>query len=145
MDDTTILDKAKHYVENLQKRVKELEQEGGSNMCNNKRTKKVNSNEYICGTNDNLPEVQVKVLQKEVLVIIHCEKQNDVILKILTHLENLHLSVVNSSVLRFGKSILDITIVAQVHPYIYNAFHILYSKSDSCISMFLHLLTEFFH
>ncbi|WJX48746.1 hypothetical protein P8452_35269 [Trifolium repens] len=49
MDDTTILDKAKHYVENLQKRVKELEQE-----------------------------------------------------------------VVNSSVLRFGKSILDITIVAQM-------------------------------
>ncbi|KAK2378600.1 transcription factor bHLH18 [Trifolium repens] len=114
MDDTTILDKAKHYVENLQKRVKELEQEGGSNMCNNKRTKKVNSNEYICGTNDNLPEVQVKVLQKEVLVIIHCEKQNGVILKILTHLENLHLSVVNSSVLRFGKSNLDITIVAQM-------------------------------
>jgi hypothetical protein len=123
MDDTTILDKAKHYVENLQKRVKELEQKGGSksNMCNNKRTKKVNSNEYSCGTNDNLPEVQAKVLQKDVLVIIHCEKQNGVILKIFTHLENLHLSVVNSSVLQFGKSNLDITIVAQVHPYIYNA------------------------
>ncbi|XP_045830040.1 transcription factor NAI1-like [Trifolium pratense] len=116
MDDTTILDKAKDYVENLQERVKELEQESGSNinMCNNKRTQNVNSNEYSCGTDDNLPVVQAKVLQREVLVMIHCEKQNGVILKILTHLENLHLSVVNSSVLQFGKSNLNITIVAQM-------------------------------
>ncbi|WJX42718.1 hypothetical protein P8452_29918 [Trifolium repens] len=32
MDDSTILDKAKHYVENLQKRVKELEQEVNSSV-----------------------------------------------------------------------------------------------------------------
>ncbi|GAU38888.1 hypothetical protein TSUD_67510 [Trifolium subterraneum] len=116
MDDTTILDKAKIYVENLQELVKELEQEDGSNI---KRTKIVNSNEYNCGTSENLPEVQAKVLQKEVLLIIHCEKQNGVILKILTHLENLHLSIVNSSVLRFGKSNLDITIVAQLPTELY--------------------------
>lgn len=114
MDDTSILEKAKDYVEKLAERVRELEQVAGSNICSNKRTK-VNSDEYNCGTSDNtLPEVKARVSQKDVLVIVHCEKQNGILLKILTHLANLHLSVVNSSVLQFGKSILDITIIAKM-------------------------------
>ncbi|KEH22497.1 putative transcription factor bHLH family [Medicago truncatula] len=114
MDEISIIENARDYVATLQERVRELEQEDGSNICTNKRTK-VNSDEYSCGTSDNtLPEVKAKVLQNDVLVIVHCEKQNGILLKILTCLENLHLSVVNSSVLNFGKSILDITIVAKM-------------------------------
>jgi len=118
MDDTSILEKAKDYVEKLAERVRELEQEAGSNICSNKRTK-VNSDEYNCGTSDDntLPEVNARVSKKDVLVIVHCEKQNGILLKILTHLANLHLSVVNSSVLQFGKSILDITIICQVRTH----------------------------
>jgi len=115
MDDTSILEKAKDYVEKLAEQVRELEQEAGSNICSNKRTK-VNSDAYNSATSDiTLPEVTARVSQKDVLIIVHCEKQNGILLKILTHLANLHLSVINSSVLQFGKSILDITIVAQVH------------------------------
>lgn len=105
MDDTCILDKASKYVKQLQKRVRELQQEVESNKGTT--SCQVNS-DYI------LPEIKARVLQNEVLVIVHCEKQQGIMLKILTHLENLHLSVVNSSVLRFGKSTLDITIIAQV-------------------------------
>ncbi|TKY64600.1 Transcription factor bHLH25 [Spatholobus suberectus] len=118
MDKTSILDNASNYVKQLQQRVRELEQEVQSNTCSDKGatgSSEVNSNDHCCGTNEFLPEVKVRVLQKDVLIIIHCEKQNgDIMLKILSNLENIHLSVVNSSVLRFGKSTLDITITAQM-------------------------------
>ncbi|KAL4285748.1 hypothetical protein S245_065204 [Arachis hypogaea] len=131
MDDRSILDNASNYVKQLQQRVRELEQEvgGGSNnnkgstSYNNEEVNSYNSNNNNCdefyygeggGNNINLPEVKVRVLQNEVLIIIHCEKQKGLMLKILTKLENLHLSVLNNSVLPFGKSTLDITIVAQM-------------------------------
>ncbi|CAI8601356.1 unnamed protein product [Vicia faba] len=105
MDDTSILEKARQYVKQLQERVKELEKDVGSN----------NNYSDNCGSSNNiLPDVEAVVLQKQVLITIHCEKQKSVMLKILTQLENLHLSVVSSSVLQFGKSTLDVTIVAQM-------------------------------
>lgn len=93
-------------MEQLQERIKELEQNVGfNNICSNN-----------CRTGNNiLPDVKVKVLQKEILLTIHCQKQKSVMLKILSHLENLHLLVLSSSVLQFGKFNFDITIVAQVH------------------------------
>ncbi|CAI8601358.1 unnamed protein product [Vicia faba] len=111
MDDASILDKARNYVKQLQERVKELEHEAESNkICRN------NSEISI----DILPLVKAKVSKMEVLITIHCEKQNGVVLKILTQLEKLHLSVQSSSVLKLGKSTFGITIVAQVH----TIFHI---------------------
>ncbi|XP_027344889.1 transcription factor NAI1-like isoform X2 [Abrus precatorius] len=112
MDNTSILDKASNYVKQLQERVRELEQEVESNKGTT--SCEVNSSDYYYGSNEILPEIKVRVLQKDVLIIIHCEKQKGIMLKILSHLENLNLSVVNSSVLRFGKSTLDITIIAQM-------------------------------
>lgn len=93
-------------MKELQERIKELEKEGESmNICRNN-----------CGTSNSiLPDVKAKVFQKEILLTIHCERQENVMLKILTHLENLNLLVVTCNVLQFGKSALDITIVAQVH------------------------------
>ncbi|KAK7294048.1 hypothetical protein RJT34_16931 [Clitoria ternatea] len=118
-NNSSILDKASKYVKQLQERVRELEQEVESNICSsNKGTTsfddEVNSNDHYYGRNEMAPEVKVKVSQKDVLIIIHCEKKKGIMLKILSHLENLHLSVLNSSILRFGKSTLDITIVAQM-------------------------------
>ncbi|KAL5072425.1 hypothetical protein RYX36_011409 [Vicia faba] len=105
MDDASILDKARNYVKQLQERVKELEHEAESNkICRN------NSEISI----DILPLVKAKVSKMEVLITIHCEKQNGVVLKILTQLEKLHLSVKSSSVLKLGKSTFVITIVAQM-------------------------------
>ncbi|XP_061340081.1 transcription factor bHLH18-like [Gastrolobium bilobum] len=115
MDNTSILDRASNYVKQLQQRVRELEQEIESHICSDKGTTscEVNSGDYY-GPNDILPEVKARVLQKEVLVIIHCEKQKGIMNKILSQLQILHLSVQNSSVLPFGKSTLDITIIAQM-------------------------------
>ncbi|MED6218217.1 hypothetical protein PIB30_024856 [Stylosanthes scabra] len=119
MDGKSILENASNYVKQLQQRVRELEENvgGGSNSNENN-----SSGEYYYygeGGGNNisiiLPEVKARVLKKQVLIIIHCEKQKDLMLKILTKLENLHLSVVSNSVLPFGKSTIDIiTIVAQM-------------------------------
>ncbi|XP_027361592.1 transcription factor bHLH18-like [Abrus precatorius] len=65
-------------------------------------------------TNGSLPEVEARVSGKNVLIRIHCHKQKQVLTNILQEMENLHLSVINSSVLLFGTSKLDITIVAQM-------------------------------
>ncbi|CAL0308806.1 unnamed protein product [Lupinus luteus] len=112
MDNTSILDKASNYVKQLQQRVRELEQvesKSGTSSCT-----EVKSYYYYEGNDNIIPEIRVRVLHKEVLIIIHCEKQKGIMVKIMSHLENLHLSIVNSSVLPFGKSTLDITIIAQM-------------------------------
>ncbi|XP_058728868.1 transcription factor bHLH25-like [Vicia villosa] len=104
MDDNSILDKARQYVKQLQERVKELEEVRSNNVDSDN-----------CGTSiDILPDVKARVLQKQVLITIHCEKQKSAMLKILTHLQNLHLLVIYNSVLQFGISNFDITIVAQM-------------------------------
>lgn len=89
-----------------------------------------------CGT---LPDIDARVMGKEVLIEIHCEKENGVELKILDQLENLHLCVTGSSVLPFGNSALGITIIAQVYinilyasrnyAIIVSKFHLLISKA----------------
>jgi len=62
-----------------------------------------------------LPDIEARVMENEVLIEIHCEKEEGVELKLLDHLENLHLCVTATSVLPFGNSTLGITIIAQVH------------------------------
>jgi len=77
---------------------------------------------YSCETNCDddcnnniLPEIEARVIGKEVLIEIHCEKQNGIELKLFNHIENLQLFVTGSSVLPFGKSAISITIIAQVN------------------------------
>lgn len=62
-----------------------------------------------------LPEIQVKGWDRDVMIRIQCEKiKGFCITRVLNEVEKLHLSVVNTNVLPFGNSLLDITIVAQV-------------------------------
>ncbi|KAK7307711.1 hypothetical protein VNO77_41023 [Canavalia gladiata] len=132
MDKASVLGDAIRHVKQLQEQVKLLEEQ-------NKR-KRVESVVYVekskfsvdedvsdtssnsgdgnsydpSKTNGSLPEVEVRVSEKNVMIRIHCEKQKGVLMNILKEMENLHLSVVNSSVLLFGTSKLDITIVAEM-------------------------------
>lgn len=71
--------------------------------------------EDCCSGRAMLPDVEARVMENEVLIEIHCEKEYGVELKILDLLENLHLCVTASSLLPFGNSTLGITIIAQVH------------------------------
>ncbi|GAU24840.1 hypothetical protein TSUD_157530 [Trifolium subterraneum] len=58
-------------------------------------------------------QVEARVSGKEMLIRIHCQKHKGLIVKIMAEIQRFQLFVVNSSVLPFGNSILDITIIAQ--------------------------------
>ncbi|KAJ1396743.1 Helix-loop-helix DNA-binding domain superfamily, partial [Sesbania bispinosa] len=129
-DKTSILREAISYMKELQERVTELEQRNkrgkeskvilkktNDHLCANEDTtsSETNSDEDCCRRPSGLlPDVEARVLENEVLIEIHCEKENGIQLKILELLENLHLYVTGSSVLQFGNSTLGITIIAQV-------------------------------
>ena len=132
MDKAHVLQEAIKYVKQLQERVKELEEDiekngvesvitiTRSHLCNDDGTAFCETNTDECyGPNETLPEVEARVLGKEVLIKIHCGRQSGILLKILSQLERLHLSISSSNVLPFGNT-LDITIIAQVNNNLYN-------------------------
>ncbi|KAI9110178.1 hypothetical protein K1719_018620 [Acacia pycnantha] len=131
MDMNTNLEKVIDYAIYLEEIVRELEQKQSNNLSGKKAAAAlaINGNYYDDGASSSsrccetgaeewceasLPEVKAMFSEDEVLIKIHCEKQKGIMNKILPQLENLHLSVIRSSVLPFGKFNLDITIVAQM-------------------------------
>ncbi|XP_045790597.1 transcription factor bHLH19-like [Trifolium pratense] len=130
-DKVYILGEAFNYVKQLQEKVKELEDhqnkrknddsiilikkyqgctiEEKGNSCEE------NSDEHrYYYSKQELPKVEARVIEKEILIEIHCEKQKDILVKLMALLQNLHLSLASSSVLPFGTSTLKVTIVAQM-------------------------------
>ncbi|GAU24837.1 hypothetical protein TSUD_157500 [Trifolium subterraneum] len=65
-------------------------------------------------TDQSILKVEAKVSGKDMLIRIHCRKHNGLLVKIITEIQSYELFVVNNSVLGFGDSILDITIIAEI-------------------------------
>ncbi|OAY35661.1 transcription factor bHLH18 [Manihot esculenta] len=125
MDKASVLGDAISYVKQLQERVKVLEEQTKTRTVESvvlvKKSQlsadddSSSSEENSDGSSDSaLPAIEARVSDKDVLIRIHCDKQRGVVPKILNDVENLNLSIINSSVLPFGDSTLDITIVAQM-------------------------------
>ncbi|KAF4402121.1 hypothetical protein G4B88_017633 [Cannabis sativa] len=68
----------------------------------------------VPGLKKPLPEIEAKVSDKDVLIRIHCEKHKGCLANILSQVEKLHLTILNTSVLPFGGSTTHITIVAKM-------------------------------
>lgn len=132
MDKASVLGDAIKYVKQLQERVSILEEQTKKRTVESvvfvKRSQVSADDQDSSSCDQNfegrsheqddhqaLPEIEARVSEKDVLIRIHCEKQKGAVVKILSEIEKLdHLSVVNSSVLPFGNSTLDIAIIAQV-------------------------------
>lgn len=127
MDKASVLGDAIKHVKELQERVKVLEERSKkrtvesvvfvkkSQLSADDDTSSCDENFDGCGPDESaLPEIEARVSEKDVLIRIHCEKQKGVVVKILSEIEKLQLSVVNSSIFPFGASTLDITITSQV-------------------------------
>ncbi|XP_058756159.1 transcription factor bHLH18-like [Vicia villosa] len=117
MDKCYVLSEAVNYTKQLQKRIKELENnQNKDNIVINpaifkwKSQASSNKRKY----SESLLEVEARMMKKEVLVRIHCEKKKDIVLKIHELLENFNLTITSSSVLPFGASVLVINIFAQM-------------------------------
>jgi hypothetical protein len=124
MDKATVLGDAIKYLKKLQEKVRDLEEE--QNMKKSVETVVVvkksqlrndvenSSAEYGGPFDEELPEIEARFCDRNVLIRIHCEKSNGVVEKTIHQIEKLHLKVTNSSVMTFGSCALDITIMAQV-------------------------------
>ncbi|XP_057724172.1 transcription factor bHLH18-like [Arachis stenosperma] len=99
-----VLEEAIKYVKELEERVKVLEEDGEISITR--------SHVCECG-HETLPEVEARVLGKQVLIKIHCATQCGILIQIFSQLQLLHLSISSSNVLPFGNT-LDITIIAHM-------------------------------
>ncbi|KAK2981252.1 hypothetical protein RJ640_030641, partial [Escallonia rubra] len=125
MDKTSVLGDAIKYLKVLQERVKILEEQATKQTMESvvlvKKSQLLvedegSSDENSLGScsENSLPEIEARVCDKSVLLRIHCEKRKGVLVKILSEVEKLNLSVANTSVSPFGTLALDITIIAEV-------------------------------
>ncbi|KAK7252740.1 hypothetical protein RIF29_36912 [Crotalaria pallida] len=126
VDKASVLGAALTYMKDLKERLRLLEEESKKRallecvVIVKKPTRDDDSSScdesLNVGSEALFPHVDARVSDKEVLLRIHCQKQNGLLVKLLGHIQKLNLFVVNSSVLPFGKnnSIIDITIVAKM-------------------------------
>jgi hypothetical protein len=59
-----------------------------------------------------LPEIEARMSDRTVLVKIHCENRKGVLIAALSEVENIGLTIMNTNVLPFTTSSIDITIMA---------------------------------
>ncbi|GMH03058.1 hypothetical protein Nepgr_004897 [Nepenthes gracilis] len=125
MDKASVLGDAIKYLKQLQEQVKTLEEQikrkdvgavpyaKKTLLASDENTSK---EEKFSGSpfGDQLPEIEARFSGRNVLVRIHCERNNWVLEKVIAKLENLHLKVINSSAITFGSSALDVTILSQM-------------------------------
>ncbi|KAF2296492.1 hypothetical protein GH714_040453 [Hevea brasiliensis] len=126
MDKASVLGDAIKYLKQLQDRVQTLEEQTKKKAMESVVI--VKKSQLFCEdessssdetfskgpVDEPLPEIEARICDKEVLIRIHCEKRKGVLEKTIAEIEKLHLSVVNSSVLTFGSSALDVTIIAEM-------------------------------
>ncbi|CAI0430711.1 unnamed protein product [Linum tenue] len=131
MDKASVLGDAIKYVKHLQEKIKQLEEQTKKRTVesvvlvkryhlpaaddDDDHSNSSSNDDADDDTRRRLPEIEARASERDVMIRIHCEKQPGVLAKVLSEVESLRLSIVNSSVLPFGNSTLDITIVAQVN------------------------------
>lgn len=126
MDKASVLGDAIKYLKQLQERVKTLEEQTTkkniesvvfvrkSQLFADGDNSTSDENLSCDPLDEDLPEIEARFCDKNVLIRIHCERRKGVLEKSVNEIEKLHLTVINSSVMTFGSSALDITIIAQM-------------------------------
>ncbi|KAK4844914.1 hypothetical protein QYF36_026003 [Acer negundo] len=127
-DKASVLGETIKYLKQLQERVKILEEQTAKkktmeSMIIVKKSNMASDGETISSVDDNfdcqsyqlyLPHVEARVSDKDVLIRIHCENEKGSLVNILSEIQKLPLTVLNSNALTFGNSTLDITVIAQM-------------------------------
>nr|XP_027071754.1 transcription factor bHLH18-like [Coffea arabica] len=125
MDKTSVLGDAIKYLKYLQERVNTLEEKTTKQTVESvvlvKKSQGLlaedeGSSDETANTIDqlSLPEIEVKVCDKKVLLRIRYGNQTGLLTKFICKVEKLNLTVTNTSVAQFRDLALDITIIAEM-------------------------------
>uniref|UniRef100_A0ACD6A8M8 Uncharacterized protein n=1 Tax=Avena sativa TaxID=4498 RepID=A0ACD6A8M8_AVESA len=123
MDKASVLGDAIKYVKTLQEQVKGMEEVARRRPVESAVLVKKSQltadeddgsscDENFEGAEAGLPEIEARMSDRTVLVKIHCENRKGALIAALTQLESLGLTIMNTNVLPFTTSTLDITIMA---------------------------------
>ncbi|KAL2668931.1 hypothetical protein AAZV13_01G158300 [Glycine max] len=120
MDKASVLGDAVKYVKQLQERVQTLEEQAakrtlGSGVLVKRSIIFADDETSDSHCEHSLPEVEVRVSGKDVLIRTQCDKHSGHAAMILSELEKLYFIVQSSSFLPFGNSKTDVTIIAQMN------------------------------
>ncbi|CAI9780811.1 unnamed protein product [Fraxinus pennsylvanica] len=108
------LEKAIRYMEYLQKRVKILEEQARKAEIVTKNSQVVVDDNVSSSTElQQPPTIKASECGKNVLLRIHCEKREGILVKILDEVEKLNLGIVNTNVVSFGSLSLEVSITAE--------------------------------
>ena len=125
-DKVSVLDSTIEYVHHLKDRLKTLQKEhhhfagssGGSTTAESDAqcctTGTGSKDEAVNKSDDESPKIEVDLRGKTILLRVVCREKKGVLIMVLTELENHGLSIINTNVVPFAESSLNITITAQV-------------------------------
>ncbi|PHT56719.1 hypothetical protein CQW23_05205 [Capsicum baccatum] len=121
VDKSSILEQAINHVKELQEKVQLLEEKKKSTsqqesvMFVSKTQLKMEEDEYSSSSAGDLPaDIEVRFSDNRVLIRITCARHNAFVLNILTEIEKLHLTIIQSCMMPFGKHATDVTVVAKM-------------------------------
>ncbi|XP_072991336.1 transcription factor bHLH18-like [Typha latifolia] len=126
MDKASVLGDAIKYLKQLQEKVKALEDQAAKRTVESAvlvRRSQLSADDGSSSCDENfderqrgesLPEIEARMSEKSVLIKIHCENHKGVLVKALSEIEKLHLTIINTNVVPFANSSFDITVMAQV-------------------------------
>lgn len=123
MDKASVLGDAIKYVKTLQEQVKGMEEVARRRPVESAVLVKKSQlaadeddgsscDENFEGADAGLPEIEARMSDRTVLVKIHCENRRGVLVAALSELESIDLAIMNTNVLPFTTSSIDITIMA---------------------------------
>lgn len=123
MDKASVLGDAIKYVKTLQEQVKGMEEVARRRPVETAVLVKKSQltadeddgsscDENFEGAEAGLPEIEARMSDRTVLVKIHCENRKGVLIAALSEVENIGLTIMNTNVLPFTTSSIDITIMA---------------------------------
>ncbi|KAJ3674068.1 hypothetical protein LUZ60_006060 [Juncus effusus] len=113
-DKVSLLGSAIDYLKTLEERVKTLEEETSKSKSAHFSSINLPSNRNDEIAAELQPKVEASLQGNNVLLRIQCEKKKGALVMVLSEIEKLCLSVINTSVFPFANSSLNMTITAEI-------------------------------